>query len=275
MHTNAQKKLHTLKQVLVRLESILIAFSGGVDSSLLLQAAADTPGLDFAALTTESATTPGRDLSRAREFAAALGVRHLVEKVDELQVPGYAENPANRCYLCKQTLYPRCLDAAHRLGLRYVVDGVNSDDLSDYRPGLQAAREYGVKHPLLEAGLDKEGVRALSRLYGLPTAENPASPCLSSRFPYGTAISREALARVDAAENFLRDLGFVELRVRHFEDRAKVEVSAQELPKLSSRVLCRRIRGELQALGFAHVEISREALRSGSLNSVLFSPHRK
>ena len=261
--------LADLKSILSSLGSAVVAFSGGVDSSLLLRVAADTPGFRFAAVTTRSATTPSHETDEASALAAALGARHIVRDVDELDTPGYAENPAHRCYLCKQTLYPLCIEIARELALAHVVDGVNRDDLSDYRPGLRAAAELGVRHPLAEAGLDKAAVRTLSRHYGLASAEKPASPCLSSRFPYGTRITREALGQVAAAEDALRSLGFRELRVRHLGEAARVEVAAAEHARLADEKLRARIEGMLHAVGYTRVEISTSPLRSGSLNDAL------
>ncbi len=249
--------------------SAVIAFSGGVDSTLVVRAAADTPGLRFVALTTSSYTNTDDEVAEARRLAREIGAEHLVVDVDELQTPGYAENPAHRCYLCKQTLYPVCEDVARARGFAFVADGVNTDDLSDYRPGLRAASEHGVRHPLVEAGLSKNDVRALSRFYGLETAERPASPCLSSRFPYGTAITRDGLARVAAAEAALKKLGFVELRVRHLGETARVEVAASELQRLQEPDVRRNAEMKLRAVGFSEVVFSEVALRSGSLNDAL------
>lgn len=265
-------RLVELKTILASLGSAVLAYSGGVDSSLLLRVAVDTPGFRFVAVTTRSPTTPPRETDEARALAEALGARHIVREVDELETPGYAENPVNRCYLCKQTLYPLCADIAREHSLVHVVDGVNRDDLSDYRPGLRAAADLGVRHPLAEAGLDKEAVRALSRRYGLATAEKPASPCLSSRFPYGTRITHEGLARVAAAEDVLRSLGFRELRVRHLGDDARVEIAAAEHARTDDPMLRHRIVTALRGLGYARVEISDAPLRSGSLNDVLAVP---
>jgi pyridinium-3,5-biscarboxylic acid mononucleotide sulfurtransferase len=193
----------------------------------------------------------------------------VIVDVDELAMPGYAENPAHRCYLCKQTLYPVCEGLARERGFAFVADGVNCDDLGDYRPGLRAAAERGVRHPLVEAGLTKYDVRDLSRSYGLATADRPASPCLSSRFPYGTAITREGLARVAAAEAVLRRLGFIELRVRSLGATARVEVAAAEIARLRDGALREDARRRILATGFDDVAFSDLPLRSGSLNDGL------
>jgi uncharacterized protein len=258
-----------LVEILGRMESVVIAYSGGVDSTLVLRAAVDTPGLRFVAVTTRSPTNTAEEVAEASRLAREFGARHLVVDVNELDTPGYAENPPQRCYLCKQTLYPECEKVMQQHGFSFVADGVNVDDLGDYRPGLRAAAERGVRHPLVEAGLTKAGVRALSRHYGLATADRPASPCLSSRFPYGTAITREGLARVAAAEAALRDLGFVELRVRSLGTKARVEVESHELGRLEDRTVRETARARLLAEGFDDVEFSDTALRSGSLNDVL------
>jgi uncharacterized protein len=184
-------KLDALRALLGRLDSAIIAFSGGVDSTFLLRVAVDVPGLRCLAVTTDSPTTTAEETAEARQLAASFDAEHSVVRVDELETPGYTANPANRCYLCKQTLYPLCKRVADERGYAVILDGVNTDDLGDYRPGLAAADEYGVRHPLVEAGMSKADIRRFSAHLGLATADKPASPCLSSRFPYGTAISHE------------------------------------------------------------------------------------
>jgi len=258
-----------LKRRLQDLSSAVIAFSGGVDSTLLLRVAADTRGFRFVAVTTTSPTTPPNETDEARTLAATIGAAHRVIAVNELETPGYAENPPNRCYLCKQTLYPCCRAIADDEGYSHVIDGVNADDLGDYRPGLIAARRFRVHHPLADVGLTKNAVRELSRWYGLPTAEKPASPCLSSRFPYGTMITAARLREVAIAETAMRRLGFRELRVRHLGRTARVEVAAEEHRRLADESVRRDVLRAVAAAGFESVEISPVPFRSGSLNDAL------
>jgi len=261
--------LSDLKSRLKELDSAVVAFSGGVDSALLLRVAADTEGFRFIAVTTTSPTTPPGETEAARALAASFRAQHRVVCVNELDTPGYAANPPNRCYLCKQSLYPHCRAIAAEHDCRHVIDGVNADDLGDYRPGLVAAALFEVRHPLAEAGLTKAHVRELSRHYELPTAGKPASPCLSSRFPYGTAITEERLRQVAAAESALHHLGFRELRVRHLGRAARVELASDEQDRLDDPGMREQVIRGVEAAGFDHVEISPLALRSGSLNDVL------
>jgi pyridinium-3,5-biscarboxylic acid mononucleotide sulfurtransferase len=249
--------------------SALVAFSGGVDSAFLLRVARDVLGQRCIALTTLSPTTPAEDVAEARRLAAALGVAHVLVDTNELEIAGYAENPTNRCYFCKDNLFTICADEASRRGLAVVIDGANRDDLADHRPGLVAAAERGVRHPLVEADLSKLEIRAASRELGLETWDRPASPCLSSRFPYGTRITPERLARVEAAERVLRERGFRELRVRLHEQIARLEVPVDEMPALLR--LREVIVTELKRLGFTYVTLDLQGFRSGSLNETLRS----
>lgn len=266
---NLRGALADLKTRLRKLRSAVVAFSGGVDSTLLLRVAADTPGFRFGALTTYSPTTPPGETEEARVLADSIGARHLVISVNELATPGYAENPPERCYLCKGTLYPQCRAVAEAEGYEHIVDGVNLDDLDDYRPGLAAAAAFGVHHPLADSRLTKRDVRALSRWYALPTADKPASPCLSSRFPYGTKITAQRLQQVATAESGLRRLGFRDLRVRYTGDGARVEFAGDEHWRLADAQTRGEVVREVLAAGFHSVLISPLPLRSGSLNDVL------
>jgi pyridinium-3,5-biscarboxylic acid mononucleotide sulfurtransferase len=262
-------KVARLHELLGSLDSVLVAFSGGVDSSFLLHEAAAVLGPRCLALTTMSPTTPQGDLDDAVRLAAALGVAHVVRETDELEIPGYAENPINRCFFCKDNLFVICAAEARARGIAAIVDGANVDDLRDHRPGLAAAAEQGVRHPLVEAGFTKDEIRAASRAAGLETWDRPASPCLSSRFPYGTQITRDALARVAAAEEVLRSLGLRELRVRHHDTLARIEVPADAIPVMVDPAVRERVTNELRRIGYQWVTLDLAGFRSGSLNEVL------
>lgn len=259
-------KLAQLRDGIATFPSVLLAFSGGVDSSFVLRVAHDVLGERLTALTSVSPTNPEHDTTDAIALARSLGVRHLVVDSNELEIPGYAANPVDRCYLCKHRLYEICLAEARRRGLAAIIDGVNVDDLGDHRPGLRAAAEREVRHPLVEAGIGKRDLRILARALGLASWDRPASPCLSSRFPYGTVITVDGLRRVAAAEDGLRQLGFRTLRVRFHGELGRVEIAAAELPRLDDRALRQAVTDTVHAAGFARVEIAAEGFRSGSLN---------
>jgi pyridinium-3,5-biscarboxylic acid mononucleotide sulfurtransferase len=258
--------LTRLRAVVGGLESALVAFSGGTDSTLVLRVAHDVLGARCVALTTRSPSTPAHDRQAAEDGALAIGAPHVWVDTDELEDPRYAANPVNRCFFCKTNLFDICERERHRLGLAVVLDGANLDDLADHRPGLEAARHHGVRHPLVEAAFTKADVRTVSRALGLSTWDRPASPCLSSRVPYGTPITATLLARIDAAEQYLRAEGFRELRVRAHDTLARIEVALDELPRLLAPDLRARVTDTLRQLGFVHVTVDLRGFRSGSLN---------
>lgn len=265
-------KFARLRAIFAPLDKVIVAFSGGVDSSFVLKVAHDVLGERVLALTTTSPTMPEQDRLSALAIAGQVGVRHLLLESNELDIPGYARNPLNRCYLCKHNLFTVCEAKARELQIDTIVDGLNLDDLHDYRPGIKAAAELRVRHPLVEAELTKDEIRALSRELGLMTWDRPASPCLSSRFPYGTLITEEGLRKVERGEQFLRGLGFTVARVRYHGDVARLEVEAREIPRLLEPAIRERVDAELRRLGFRFVTVDLKGFRSGSLNEGLTPP---
>jgi uncharacterized protein len=253
-----------LEELIRPLESAVIAFSGGVDSSLVAAVAARALGERAVAVTACSPALATGELDGARAVAAAIGVAHRTITTEELARDGYRRNDKFRCYHCKTELYEKLHALARAEGYAAVLSGANSDDGGDWRPGLRAAAEHGVRHPLLEAGVGKAEVRALARELQIPSAEKPASPCLASRLPYGTTVNRAALARVDRAEQALKSLGFRVLRVRHFGVLARVELAADELPRAVAAP--ERVIAAVREAGFRRVEIDERPFRSGSLN---------
>ena len=262
-------KFQRLTQILSESDRLLVAFSAGVDSTFLLKAAHMAIGARAIALTASSPTVPPGELDAAKEFADRLGCRHIVLDSHELTNPSFSQNPVNRCFFCKDELYRISRAEADKLGIETIVDGTNLDDLKDHRPGLKAADEWGVRHPLVEAEMTKDDIRRYSRNLDLPTWDKPSSPCLSSRFPYGTEISLERLKKIGACEVFMKELRFREFRVRFHGDLARIEVAEREIDRLFDQATREAIVKTFKAVGFNFVSLDLQGFRSGSLNQAL------
>lgn len=263
------RKERALREILARLDSVIIAFSGGADSAYLACVAHAELGERAVCITADSPSYPRRHRDIALRLVNELGLHHEFIQTHEMDRPEYRANPANRCYFCKQELYGQLSRIARERGIAAIADGNNADDRGDYRPGRQAAREFGVRSPLDEANLTKADIRQLSRAAALPTWDQPASACLSSRVPYSSEVTGEKLQMIESAENVLHDLGFRVCRVRHHGDTARLEIDPADMPRALDDDTRATILRELRALGFRYVTLDLQGYRTGSLNEVL------
>lgn len=264
-----QQKFERLKEILKDAGSGAVAFSGGVDSTFLLKVAYDILGDSIVAVTARSSTYPEREYNEAKKYVKQFGAKHITIVSEELDIEGFSKNPINRCYFCKTELFSKVREEANKLNLKHVFDGSNFDDIGDFRPGMKAAKEQGVISPLKLAELTKADIRQLSKDLNIPTWNKPAFACLSSRFPYGKEITVEKLSMVEKAEQFLMDLGFKQLRVRHHDEIARIEVAPEDRAKFFDLDFMDRIGKEFKSIGFKYVTLDIMGYRTGSMNEVL------
>lgn len=261
-----KQKLEDLRSLFRSMDKALIAYSGGIDSTLVAKVAYDVLGNNSVAVTAVSPSLLPEELEEAQYQAQVIGIRHELIATEEMDNPNYTANPINRCYFCKSELHDKLKPLAIERGYPYVIDGVNADDLQDYRPGIQAAKERGARSPLAEIGLTKLEVREMSKMLGLSWWDKPSQPCLSSRFPYGEEITVEKLYRVGRAEIYLRQLGYSNLRVRYDRDTARIELLPEQIKEFILNVNLDDIVNHFQSLGFTYVTLDLEGYRSGKLN---------
>ena len=261
-------KFDKLIEILKDMQSAVLAYSGGVDSTFLLKVL-QISGIKTLAVTAVSETTPSGDILMAKKMSSEFGVEHRIIKTEELSLEEFVNNTPDRCFFCKDELFKKLSDIASSEGYRYVLDGSNVDDTSDFRPGRIAATKYNVRSPLIEAEISKKEVRELSRQFGLPTWDKPSSPCLSSRFPYGQRITKEALQRVEKAEDFLRSLGFHEIRVRDHNGIARIEVGEDEIELLLIPEKRKIISETLKSFGYKFISVDLDGYKTGSMNRTI------
>ena len=264
------QKTKKIKSLIREMDSVLVAFSGGVDSTLVLALAHEVLGEKALAVTAQSASVPDREMKASHQLAKEIGARHLVIKTEEMSNPDYRTNPVNRCYHCKKELYSRLKKVAQQENIFHILNGTNTDDLGDYRPGLESAREQGVRSPLVEAQFSKQEVRELSRMMKLSIWNKPAMACLSSRIPYGQPVTPEKLAMIEQSEDLLLALGFTQVRVRHLGTLARIELDKNEMPRYQNdKSIQKAVQEKFRSLGFNSVMLDPEGYRMGSLNSAL------
>jgi len=264
-----EEKLSKLKVIVSKLESVVVAFSGGVDSTLVAKVCYDTLKDNSMAVTARSETYPDFEFKESQELAREIGIKHMVVDTSELAIEGFANNPPERCYFCKTELFGKLKEIAKEHGFLNVADGANSDDTQEFRPGLKASKELNVRSPLKEAGLAKEDIRKVSKLLNLPNWNKPAYACLSSRFPYGQSITEEKISMVSEAEKYLRDLGLIQFRVRHHETIARIEVLPGDIHTLTNSPAKEELTAKFKEIGFTYVTLDLAGYRSGSMNEVL------
>ena len=263
-------RMGRLKEILEKMGKVVVAFSGGVDSSFLLKMAKDTlRDGNILAVTAVSETYTGSELKQAKRFAKELGVRHKIIFTNELKNKNFAKNPIDRCYYCKRELFGSLAEIAKDKGFGHVVDASNTDDAKDYRPGAKAKKECRVRSPLVEAGFSKDDIRRYSRKLKLETANLPSMACLASRFPYGEKISKEALRKIESAEDFIKRQGVSQVRVRLHNNIARIEVEKEDIKRFVNKKFCDKITKRLRQLGFKYITLDLEGYRTGSLNEVL------